>query len=120
VGLTASLSWTSAKLLEKGKERLRSFFCLIGYFVIAIKKFLVIVKEKRFICVILLMASKAKTTAEMQKLVGVSTTTPEQKKQKYDEWSEKALDDMEAKQPRKKTIVKERRTALRARGFYSD
>ena len=65
----------------------------------------------------------AKTTSaqeaeKKQKLVGVSTTTPEQKKQKYDEWSEKALDEMEAKQPRKRTIVKDRRTAL-TRGLHS-
>ena len=94
-----------------------SSFCI---FVVAIKKKLVIVKEKRFTFVLFVMASKTKDTEKMQKLVGVSTTTPEQKKQKYDEWSEKALDEMEAKQPRKKSIVKDRRTGLRARWFYSD
>ena len=66
------------------------------------------------------MADKVKDTDKIQKLVGVSTTTPEQKREKYNEWSEKALDDMEANQPRKKSIVKDRKTALRARWFYSN
>lgn len=52
---------------------------------------------------------------EKQKVVWVSPTTIEEKKKKYDEWSEKALDDMEANQPRKRSIVKDRKSALRAR-----
>ena len=63
-------------------------------------------------------STSAQEAEKKQKLVWVSTTTPEQKKQKYDEWSEKALDEMEAKQPRKRTIVKDRRTAL-TRGLHS-
>ena len=62
--------------------------------------------------------SSAQRAEEKQKLVWVSATTNEQKKQKYDEWSEKALDEMEAKQPRKRSIVKDRRTAL-TRGLHS-
>lgn len=60
----------------------------------------------------------AKTSAqkaeEKQKIVWVSPTTIEEKKRKYDERSEKALDEMEALQPRKRTVVKDRKTALRA------
>ena len=52
---------------------------------------------------------------EKQKVVWVSPTTIEEKKKKYDEWSEKALDDMESNQPRKRSIVKDRKSALRAR-----
>ena len=64
------------------------------------------------------MATKsAKSAEEKQKLVGVPSN---ESKQKYKEDSERALEDMENSQPRKKTIVKERRTALRARWFYSD
>ena len=59
------------------------------------------------------MATKsAKSAEEKQKLVGVPSN---ESKQKYKEDSERALEDMENSQPRKKTIVKERRTALRAR-----
>lgn len=52
---------------------------------------------------------------EKQRVVWVSPTTIDEKKKKYDEWSEKALDDMEANQPRKRSIVKDRKSALRAR-----
>lgn len=66
------------------------------------------------------MATKtsAQKAEEKQKVVWVSPTTIEEKKRKYDEWSEKALDEMEALQPRKRTIVKDRRTAL-TRGLHS-
>lgn len=56
--------------------------------------------------------SSAKVAEQKQKLVGVPS---EESKNKYKEDSEKALDEMELNQPKKKTIVKDRRTALRAR-----
>lgn len=58
--------------------------------------------------------SSTQKAEEKQKVVWVSPTTIEEKKKKYDEWSEKALDEMEALQPRKRTVVKDRKTALRA------
>lgn len=61
--------------------------------------------------------SSAKVAEQKQKLVWVPS---EESKNKYKEDSEKALDEMETSQPRKKTIVKDRKTALRARWFYSD
>ena len=61
--------------------------------------------------------SSAKVAEQKQKLVGVPS---EESKNKYKEDSEKALDEMELNQPKKKTIVKDRRTALRVRWFYSD
>lgn len=62
--------------------------------------------------------TSAQKAEEKQKIVWVSPTTNQEKKEKYFEWSEKALDDMEAKQPRKRSIVKDRRTAL-SRGLHS-
>lgn len=62
--------------------------------------------------------TSAQKAEEKQKVVWVSPTTNQEKKEKYFEWSEKALDDMEAKQPRKRSIVKDRRTAL-SRGLHS-
>ena len=56
--------------------------------------------------------TSAKVAEQKQKLVGVPS---EESKNKYKEDSEKALDEMELNQPKKKTIVKDRRTALRAR-----
>ena len=54
----------------------------------------------------------AKKAEEKQKVVGVPS---EESKEKYKEDSQKALLDMNANQPHKKTIVKDRRTGLRAR-----
>ena len=54
--------------------------------------------------------SSAKVAEQKQKLVGVPS---EESKNKYKEDSEKALDEMELNQPKKKTIVKDRRTAIR-------
>ena len=54
--------------------------------------------------------TSAKKAEQKQKLVGVPS---EELKYKYKEFSEKALDEMEMTQPRKKTIVKDRRTAIR-------
>lgn len=61
--------------------------------------------------------TSAKKAEQKQKLVGVPS---EESKYRYRDDSEKALDEMELNQPKKKTIVKDRRTALRARWFYSD
>lgn len=54
--------------------------------------------------------TSAKKAEKKQKAVGVPS---EESKYRYREFSEKALDEMEALQPRKKTIVKDRRTAIR-------
>lgn len=54
--------------------------------------------------------TSAKKAEQKQKLVGVPS---EESKYKYKEFSEKALDEMEMTQPHKKTIVKDRRTAIR-------
>lgn len=61
--------------------------------------------------------TSAKKAEQKQKLVWVPS---EESKYRYRDDSEKALDEMELNQPKKKTIVKDRRTALRARWFYSD
>jgi len=61
--------------------------------------------------------TSTKKAEQKQKLVWVPS---EESKYRYRDDSEKALDEMELNQPKKKTIVKDRRTALRARWFYSD
>ena len=58
--------------------------------------------------------TSAKKAEQKQKLVWVPS---EESKYRYRDDSEKALDEMELNQPKKKTIVKDRRTALRARWF---
>ena len=61
--------------------------------------------------------TSTKKAEQKQKLVWVPS---EESKYRYRDDSEEALDEMELNQPKKKTIVKDRRTALRARWFYSD
>ena len=58
--------------------------------------------------------TSTKKAEQKQKLVWVPS---EESKYRYRDDSEKALDEMELNQPKKKTIVKDRRTALRARWF---
>jgi hypothetical protein len=54
--------------------------------------------------------TSTKKAEQKQKLVWVPS---EESKYRYRDDSEKALDEMELNQPKKKTIVKDRRTAIR-------
>lgn len=63
------------------------------------------------------MVASTKKAEEKQKLVGVPS---EESKDKYKEDSAIALEELQASQHRKKTIVKERRTWLRAKWALSE
>ena len=63
------------------------------------------------------MAANTKKAEEKQKLVWVPS---EESKDKYKEDSARALEEMQMNQHRKKTIVKERRTWLRAKWALSE
>ena len=63
------------------------------------------------------MVASTKKAEEKQKLVGVPS---EESKDKYKEDSAIALQELQATQHRKKTIVKERRTWLRAKWALSE
>ena len=63
------------------------------------------------------ITSSTKKAEEKQKLVGVPS---EESKNKYKEDSIIALEELQANQHRKKTIVKDRRTWLRAKWALSE
>lgn len=63
------------------------------------------------------ITSSTKKAEEKQKLVGVPS---EESKNKYKEDSAIALEELQANQHRKKTIVKDRRTWLRAKWALSE